>query len=130
MPKHLVVSIMSLAVVACTPAPFMASPGPSRDVLFAPEIVQARVLDTYQAVSQLRPEFLKLREPFLRASRTSTLRVFLDEIDVGGVDALRTIPIDQVTAIRYISATDAQFRWGGEHPQGVILVSTTRIVTP
>jgi len=130
MPKHLLVSLFTAALAGCTPAPFNGSPAPGRDVLFAPEIVQSRVLDTYQAVTQLRPEFLKMREPYLRSPRSNSLRVFLDEIDIGGVDALRSIPIDQVTAIRYVSATDAQFRWGGDHPQGVILVSTTRLVSP
>lgn len=130
MPKHLLVSILTATAVACTPAPFNASLMARRDVLFAPEIVQSRVLDTYQAVSQLRPEFLKMREPYLRSSRANNLRVYLDEIDIGGVDALRTIPIDQVTAIRYVNPDDAQFRWGGEHPQGVILVSTARVFNP
>src|SRR4051812_443152 len=100
MPNHLPISILTVAVVACARAPLNGSLAPARDVLFAPEIVSSRVLDTYQAVSQLRPEFLKLREPSLRTSRTNSLRVYLDEIDIGGVDALRSIPIEQVTAIR------------------------------
>ena len=130
MPKHLLVLLFTAALAACAPAPFNGSPSPGRNVLFAPEIVQSRVLDTYQAVTQLRPEFLKMREPYLRSPKAASLRVYLDEIDIGGIDALRSIPIEQVTAIRYIGATDAQFRWGGEHPQGVILVSTTRLVNP
>jgi hypothetical protein len=128
---HLFVSTMAVALAACSPAAVRGGPTPSgSDVLFASEIVKAQVLDTYQAVSQLRPQFLKLRGPLLPTANHLGLRVFLDDMDVGGVDALRSIPIEQVTAIRYLDASDAQFRWGNDHPYGVILVLTSRVLGP
>jgi len=128
---QLLLSSLAGALAACSPAPVQSGPTPrGSDILFASEIVRAQVLDTYQAVSQLRPQFLKVRGPLLPTTNHLGLRVFLDDLDVGGVDALRTIPIEQVTAIRYLNASDAQFRWGNDHPYGVILVLTSRVLGP
>ena len=125
------ISTLAVALAACSPAPIRSGPAPSNnDILFASEIVRAQVLDTYQAVSQLRPQFLKVRGPLLPTTNHLGVRVFLDDMDVGGVDALRSIPIEQVTAIRYLDASDAQFRWGSNHPYGVILVLTSRVLGP
>jgi hypothetical protein len=130
MRRQLLVSTVLVALGACTPSPYTGNPIPSGDILLAPEIVQARVIDTYQAVSQLRPQFLKVREPLIPILGRKGLRVYLDDVELGGVDALRMIPIDQVTAIRYLSASDAQLRWGNDLPSGVILVSTSHVIAP
>jgi len=125
------ISTLAVALAACSPAPIRSGPAPSNnDILFASEIVRAQVLDTYQAVSQLRPQFLKIRDPLVPSFGRKGLRVYLDDVELGGVDALRTIPIDQVTAIRYLSASDAQLRWGNDLPSGVILVSTSHVLSP
>jgi hypothetical protein len=129
MRRYALLTTLAVSLAACTPVAFAGAPAPTSDVLFAPEIAKARVVDTYQAVSQLRPEFLEVRVPLMPTSRRVGLRVYLNDIDVGGIDALRNIPIDQVTAIRYISASDAQFRWGVNQADGVILVSTSRLLS-
>ena len=130
MRRQLLLSTVLVISSACA-TPYTGDPSPiGSDVLLAPEIVQSRVIDTYQAVTQLRPQFLKVRDPLIPTLARKGLRVFLDDVDLGGVDALRTIPIDQVTAIRYISASDAQLRWGSDLPNGVILVSTSRVIAP
>lgn len=130
MRRQFLLSTVLAAICACTQSPYTGNPAPSSNVLLAPEIVQARVIDTYQAVSQLRPQFLKIRDPLVPSFGRKGLRVYLDDVELGGVDALRTIPIDQVTAIRYLSASDAQLRWGNDLPSGVILVSTSHVMEP
>lgn len=93
--------------------------------LFAPEIVAARVTDVYQAVLRLRPDFLHRGErPDSRDQSPDQIRVYLDDVDLGGIEALRRIPLDAVTQIRFVPATEADMRWAGRHPAGVILVST------
>jgi hypothetical protein len=96
-------------------------------VLTAAEIVASRVTDVYQAVSQLRPEFLRRRVsmPAPRYGMVS-VAVYLDELQFGGAESLRSIPLERVRVIRYISPIDADLRWGGHHPAGVILVTTQR----
>ncbi len=93
--------------------------------LFAPEIVASRVTDAYQAVLRLRPDFLRRGDtPDARVPATDELHVYLDDVDMGGIDALRRVPLDAVTQIRYVPRTEAEMRWPGRHPAGVILVST------
>lgn len=116
-----------VALSACVMAAPATSAEPEPDALLAPEIVAARVVDAYQAVLRLRPQFLR-RSPIARGldGSPADLRVFLDDVDLGGVEALHAIPLDAVTQIRYVRPFEAEMRWPGRHPAGVILVSTER----
>lgn len=116
-----------VALSACANAAPATSAAPEPDALLAPEIVAARVVDAYQAVLRLRPQFLS-RSPYVRrlGGSPGDLRVFLDDVDMGGVEALHGIPLDAVTQIRYVPPIEAEMRWPGRHPAGVILVSTER----
>lgn len=93
--------------------------------LFAPEIVAARVTDAYQAVLRLRPDFLRRGgAPESSDQPSSQVQVYLDDVDLGGIEALRRVPLDAVTQIRYVPPNEADLRWAGRHPAGVIFVST------
>lgn len=96
-----------------------------RDVITAAEIVASRVSDAYQAVSQLRPDFLRRRAAWPAPTFAPVrVAVYLDGMLYGGAESLRQIPLDRVRLIRYISSFDADLRWGGSHPAGAILVTT------
>jgi hypothetical protein len=43
---------------------------------------------------------------------------------VGGVEALRSIPVDQVTQLEYLSAWEAGDRYGMTFRDGIVLVQT------
>ena len=95
-------------------------------MITAAEIVAARVTDVYQAVTQLRPEFLRRRANTIGVTARPNVAVYLDELPYGGLESLRFIPLDRVRLIRYLSPSDADMRWGGSHPTGAILVTTLR----
>ena len=127
--RHALVPLLGLSLLACaastnkTARPRYAAA--SRDILTAAEIVASRVTDVYQAVSQLRPHFL--RKPRGRVSVLSpntAVAVYLDDLPYGGVESLHQIPLDRVRMIRFISAMSADVRFGGSHPSGAILVTT------
>lgn len=101
---------------------------PARNVLTAAEIVTARVSDVYQAVTQLRPDFLRRRPATVAAmiDRPAAIQVYLDGLPFGTEESLRAIPLDRVRVIRYLTPFDADLRWGGSHPTGAILVTTLR----
>jgi len=81
----------------------------------------------YQAVAQLRPEFLRRRTiSTIPAFAAPEAMVYLDDLPFGGPDALRSIPLERVRLIRYISPTEADLRWGGTHMAGAILVTTMK----
>lgn len=100
-----------------------------RDVLTAAEIVTSKVTDVYQAVLQLRPEFLRKRTISMAAVpayNAPGVLVFLDDMEFGGAESMRNIPLQRVRTIRYLTPTEASLRWGGQYPAGVIHVSTLR----
>jgi hypothetical protein len=116
---------LTACAAATTPSrPFISSAG--REVLTAAEIVTSRVTDLYQAVSQLRPEFLRRRPAAIPAAPYApvSISVYLDDMPFGTAEALRHIPLDRVRLIRYLSPTEANLKYGGNHPGGAILVTT------
>jgi hypothetical protein len=123
----IVLAVVSLtACAAATPAtrPLRAS---GRDVITAAEIVASRVTDAYQAVSQLRPEFLRPRGAVVVTPRVQTpLVVYLDDLPFGPAESLHYIPLERVRVIRYLGPSDADLRWGGSHTTGAILVTTLK----
>ena len=125
----LVIAGMSLTACAAstsTTRPFIAGAG--REVLTAAEIVAARVTDVYQAVTQLRPEFLRRRSSGVVATPSEPARVavYVDEMPFGSSESLRYIPLDRVRQIRFVSATEANLLFGGSHPAGIIVVTTLK----
>ena len=96
-----------------------------RDVISRPEITASNASTAYDAVAQLRPDFLRGRSINTRArQRTETPLVYLDGSRLGELGQLRSIPATIVQSIQLISASDATTRWGTGHPAGVIEVRT------
>ena len=97
------------------------------DVIDRSEISKSSAQNAYDAVRALRPAFLVSRGPtsLLRSRDSGTSPViYLDNTRFGDLSTLRNIPILGIFEIRYFSATQAQLRWGMDHPSGAILVLT------
>lgn len=127
--RRVLVLAIGLFSSACAAASSSTRPVRSagRDVITAAEIVASRVTDVYQAVAQLRPEFLRKRSGVVIAPyRVPQVIVYLDDLEFGTAESMRHIPLARVRQIRYLSATEADLRWGGQHPAGAIHVSTLR----
>ncbi len=127
--RRIAVLALVLTGTGCAAASSTTRPVGSagREVITAAEIVAARVQDVYQAVAQLRPEFLRRRGiPMVQTYRTPEVLVFLDDVEFGTVESMRNIPLVRVRQIRYLSPTEAKLRWGGRNPGGVIHVTTLR----
>ena len=129
--RHISLLLTGMLLVACASSgpstrPFIA--GASREVLTAAEIVAARVTDVYQAVTQLRPEFLRRRPAAtpLAPMAIAPVSVFVDEMPFGTSESLRYIPLDRVRVIRYISPMEANLKFGGSHLSGAIIVTTLK----
>lgn len=123
------VILVALGGTGCAAASSSTRPVASagRDVITAAEIVAARVTDVYQAVSQLRPEFLRKRRATAMASyNTPQVVVYLDGMEYGYAESLRQMPLHMVRQIRYLSPTEANLRYGRHHPAGAINVITSR----
>ena len=120
--------LVGLSITACAAATQYDRPsfvGARREILTAAEIVAARVTDAYQAVSQLRPEFLRRRSgamPFVPAP----VQVYVDELPFGPPESLHLVPLGAVRSIRFMSPIEADLRFGGRHTSGAILVTTLK----
>lgn len=126
--------VISVSLAACASNSATSSESlalkasPARNVITAAEIVASRVSDVYQAVTQLRPDFLRRRTAsvMVAPAKPNAVAVYLDDLPFGSLESLRSIPLERVRVIRYLSSFDADLRWGGSHPAGAILVTTLK----
>ena len=101
---------------------------PRRDILFATDLVAARSDNVYEAILEVRPTFLNRRAPSMDGTDLP-LRVFVDDLELSGIDALRAVPLGPVTSVRYLDPYDTTFRWGPGRTAalaGAIIVTTAR----
>lgn len=121
--------LVGLSLTACAAATQHGRPvlaGAGRDVITAAEIVAARVTDAFQAVSQLRPEYLRRRPGSAILFAPALVEVYVDELPFGPLETLRMVPLDRVRLIRYMTPVEADLRFGGRHASGAILVTTLK----
>jgi hypothetical protein len=97
--------------------------GPDQRTLAREEILASGYQDAYSAVQALRPQWLWTRGT-TSINSPETIKVYLDNSRMGGVDQLRQIPVRSIASIRYMDALEATNRWGLDHGLGAILVST------
>lgn len=139
MRKGLLVFVVGAALAACS----SGSGSPSgtavsspirrggQNLITADEIAAsgAGMETAFDIVQRLRPTMLRPRASSFGSNNQPQqvpVLVYTDEVRLGTVESLRTIPATQVQEIRYISATDATQRWGTNHSSGAIQVITKR----
>lgn len=121
---QLVASLAVFVVGACAPA---TAGGDRRnpDVISETEITAANTGSAYDVVQRLRPQWLRARSaPSFGGN--FVVMVYVDNIQFGEVEALRSIPAQSVAELEWIDATTATQRWGTGNAGGAIAVSTRR----
>jgi len=121
-----VLVVVAAVAVACAPPATSGVTG-SRDANFitTEEIVASQTTNVYDAIKNLRPMFLRSRgQTTFDPSIVQTAVVFVDGQRFGSVETLRTMPVVQVTSIRFLTASDATTKYGTGYTAGVIEVST------
>jgi hypothetical protein len=99
--------------------------GQASNVITAPELAGSRAGSTYQAIRQIRPEFFRSRDNgSLMLFKARRPAVAVDNTLVGGIEVLRTIPVDQVVRLEYVSAWKAANRYRMTFRDGILLVQT------
>ena len=95
------------------------------NVITTPELSRGRATNAYDAIRQIRPELLRIRDPgSLVYFKTNRPAVAVDNTLVGGVEVLRALPLDTVAQIEYVSAWKAAKRYGSTFENGVMLIET------
>ena len=116
---------MCAAAAACSSTGRPPGTTPSRDLLLADEIQSVAATTAYEAVSRLRPEWLRRRGQIsIQDPSAGEVVVYLDGVRYGGPRSLETIRTDLVQLMEYLDASDATTRFGTGHAGGAILVRT------
>lgn len=118
-------SVLCLTVVVSCASASSDRSAPSRDwdVLTTAEVQASNQTDAYGLIRTQRPNWLRQRGR-QSVNLQSALVVYMDATRLGGVESLRSIPINMVTSIQYLDATSATQRFGTGHGMGAIVVSS------
>jgi len=137
-------AVLTLGSMGCasssSPATASASSGPkpSSTLITADEIARVSVVNGYEAVEKLRPALLSQRQiasllgqggmgkgaPPTKGTDVAAgqVVVYMDGTRLGDVEQLRGITASSIATLRYYSASEAQLKWGSNHPGGAIEV--------
>ena len=115
--------ITSLLSAACSAHKRAASTDPN--VITLEQIQERHFTNAYDVVAALRPNWLHARGTDSFQAPGQVL-VYYDNMRMGGVESLRTITTPTIIEIRHFDGIAATTRWGLDHGQGVIQVSSHR----
>lgn len=100
--------------------------GSSQGDITRPELDQVLSETAYEAVEQLRPSWLFYRRTPTLVNANPEPAVYIDQAKLLSLDDLRTIPVQDVELIRFLSARDATTVYGTGHMWGAIVVVSRR----
>lgn len=127
-PRTAVLFLMVFLASACTTGSAGSDSGETRrdrNVLTAEELEPLNQFSAWDAVQRLRSMWM--RPGGIRNSANPSghyPHVFMDGSPYGQMEILRTIRVENLSEMRYVSATDATIRYGGQFQGGVILLTT------
>lgn len=158
--RHLViVACLGASVAGCASSGAPASseksaaqPSSSRFVLAEADLEKSKAVTAYDAISKLRPEFLRghgentsfvqqaikggSKDPGAAPGSGSSsvggatltaaaeVMVYRDNVKLSGIDDLRQIQLSTVREIRYLQGPEAVIRFGTNNSAGAILVTS------
>ena len=101
-----------------------AAPSGRRDLIVREEIDKSQWANAYDLIRNLRPQWLRVRGRDTITGDPGGIQVVLDDVRIGGVEALRTLPVGGVTYLQWLDGISASQRWGTGFGNGAIFVST------
>jgi hypothetical protein len=114
-----------LVVTACASRSGAPRGSANRNTLSAEEMEKAGYPDVFTTVQSLRPQWLQKRGA-TSFRGTENIKVYLDGQLLGGPENLHQITTRSIATIEYFDGIKASERWGLDHGQGAIVVSTRR----
>jgi hypothetical protein len=96
----------------------------SADIITEAEIVAGVYSNALEVVQNLRPNMMRPRGSTTQGPVPVVL--FLDDVRIGDLNGMATVPANRVKEIRYINGRDATTLYGTGVGSGVILVTTKR----
>lgn len=118
-----VAATLLLIVTACGSTGEQRSTSYDRSVLTQEEIQEASASNALDLVRQLRPDWLRVRGAN-SIGQVTEVSVYLDGMRLGGPDTLSGIRTPTIEEMRYLTAREAQTRYGMDNTSGAIIVHT------
>jgi hypothetical protein len=118
--------VLLLVLGACASGGKTATPAtrPRPDLITLEELRGGHWRSAYEAVSSLRARWLQSRGTDTFLGKPGEVQVHVDDVRVGGVNALREIQVIDIAYMQFFDPTSASARWGLDHSHGAIYVST------
>lgn len=96
-----------------------------RNVITTAEIESANANTAYDLIVKYHANFLHSRGPnsiLLKQPKEPT--VYLDNVEYGPINSLRSIQASTIAEIRFVEGWDAMTKYGSDHVAGVIQIFT------
>ena len=127
-------TLLTLAVVTLAAGMRLEAQHRSSRLITAEEIERssANINTAYDAVETLRPRWLQVHEVSRLPGRageplhSTPVRVYLNDVNMGEIDYLRTIPAARVLELRMLSTNETASRFGPTDGQAAIVVTLKR----
>jgi hypothetical protein len=91
--------------------------------LSSEEIRTTSASNMYDVIRSQRPEWL-IKRGQTSINLEGDIVVYVDNVALGGPEALKSIDVHSVQNVRFLSASEAQMRYGVGHMHGAIVVTT------
>jgi hypothetical protein len=99
----------------------------SRNRIVRAELQEIPVTTAFEAVRQLRPNWLRQRgEASISAFGSGGIRVVIDSAPQGELEVLETIRTDQIEEMRFLNQSEASVRYGTNFGYGAIEIVTRK----
>lgn len=123
--KALIFVLAVVAPLGCATPHSGTRPSRERDLLLSEEIERTAAVSAYDAVRQLRPEWLRRRgRSSMQNANAEVLVIYLNGLRLGNVQTLNSVAVGSILEIRHLDATDATTRFGTGHAGGALLIRT------
>jgi hypothetical protein len=123
---RLALVLLLFSAVGCAGATSQGGAAGRSDLLVEEQLRSRGFANLYEAVETLRSNWLRTRGQDSFSTPTE-IQVYMDNVRLGGVGALRQISPSTVTYIQWYNANEATARWGIGHGAGAIYVSTRAV---
>ena len=110
-----------LAAAGCATAG--KAPASQHNVVTSEELVRAGDVTLYEALSKLRPAFLRSRGIIPGATTPAApIQVYIDGMRMGETDHLRQILAKNVAEVRFLEPQQAIAQFGGNNTGGALVI--------
>jgi hypothetical protein len=98
------------------------------NVITAQELSETGESNVYQAIEELRPQWVRgrSRASMREGGQSGDVVVYIEGARIGNASALQQISINGVYEVQYLDAGEATNRFGTGHTSGAIIVRTQK----